>query len=215
MRALVTGISGFVGGHLTEHLVGAGDLVVGISATGRWPAELAHLGRLARIERVDLIESGEAELAELLGRKQPEVIYHLAAQSNPQQSVSDPRGTLALIVLLDQFSRNLHRNLPEAFAADAKVREIARAAIARGVDQRLGPVERMFMYLPFEHSEELSDQDEAVRLLTTLGEEMVRYAEDHRDVIRRFGRFPHRNAALGRVSTPEELDYLAQPDAGF
>ena len=96
MRALVTGISGFVGGHLAEHLVGSGDLVVGISATGRWPAELAHLGRLARIERFDLIESGEAELAELLGRKQPEVIYHLAAQSNPQQSVSDPRGTWAL-----------------------------------------------------------------------------------------------------------------------
>ena len=96
MRALVTGISGFVGGHLTEHLVGAGDQVVGISASGRWPAELAHLGRVARIERFDLIDSGEADLAELIRRKQPEVIYHLAAQSNPQQSVADPRGTWAL-----------------------------------------------------------------------------------------------------------------------
>ena len=96
MRALVTGISGFVGGHLAEHLLEQGDLVVGISASGRWPAELAHLGNSVRIERFDLIDSGEAELAELLRRKQPEVIYHLAAQSNPQQSISDPRGTWAL-----------------------------------------------------------------------------------------------------------------------
>ncbi len=96
MRALVTGASGFVGGHLAEHLVAEGDLVVGISASGRWPADLAHVGRSARIERFDLIDSGEEELAELLRRKQPEVIYHLAAQSNPQQSVSDPRGTWAL-----------------------------------------------------------------------------------------------------------------------
>jgi GDP-4-dehydro-6-deoxy-D-mannose reductase len=85
-----------VGGHLAEHLVAQGDLVVGISASGRWPADLAHLGRGARIERCDLIEAGEAELADLLRRKQPEVIYHLAAQSNPQQSVADPRGTWAL-----------------------------------------------------------------------------------------------------------------------
>ena len=73
----------------------------------------------------------------------------------------------------------------------------------------------MFIYLPFEHSEDLADQDQSVRLFTALGEDMTRYAEDHRDVIRRFGRFPHRNAALGRTSTPEELAYLAQPDAGF
>ncbi|HET7883132.1 MAG TPA: DUF924 family protein [Acetobacteraceae bacterium] len=126
-----------------------------------------------------------------------------------------PRGTLALIILLDQFSRNLHRNSPEAFAADPKARDIARAAIAGAADQSLGPVERMFVYLPFEHSENLADQDYSVQLFTPLGEDMVRYAEEHRDVIRRFGRFPHRNAALGRVSTQEELDYLAQPDAGF
>jgi uncharacterized protein (DUF924 family) len=73
----------------------------------------------------------------------------------------------------------------------------------------------MFVYLPFEHSEVLTDQDESVRLFTTLGEEMTRYAAGHRDVIRRFGRFPHRNAALGRTSTPDELAYLAQPGAGF
>jgi GDP-4-dehydro-6-deoxy-D-mannose reductase len=96
MRALVTGVSGFVGGHLCEHLVAEGDQVVGISTSGRWPADLAHLGRSVRIERLDLIEAGETDLAELVRRKQPEVIYHLAAQSNPQQSMADPRGTWAL-----------------------------------------------------------------------------------------------------------------------
>jgi GDP-4-dehydro-6-deoxy-D-mannose reductase len=96
MRALVTGVSGFVGGHLCEHLVAEGDQVVGISASGKWPPEVAHLGRSVRIERLDLVETGEDELADFVRRKQPEVIYHLAAQSNPQQSVADPRGTWAL-----------------------------------------------------------------------------------------------------------------------
>ena len=96
MRALVTGISGFVGGHLAEHLVAEGDLVVGLSASGRWPADLAHLERTVRIEPFDLVEQSEAQLADLVRRKQPDVIYHLAAQSNPQGSMTDPRGTWAL-----------------------------------------------------------------------------------------------------------------------
>ena len=96
MRALVTGISGFVGGHLTEHLVAEGDIVVGLSASGRWPAELAHLGRQARIEQFNLVEDDVATLADIVRRKQPEVIYHLAAQSNPQGSLADPRATWAL-----------------------------------------------------------------------------------------------------------------------
>ena len=96
MRALVTGASGFVGGHLVEHLIGEGDLVVGLSASGRWPKELEHLGRHARIEACDLAQGDGEELAGLIGRKRPEVIYHLAAQANPQASVADPRGTWAL-----------------------------------------------------------------------------------------------------------------------
>jgi GDP-4-dehydro-6-deoxy-D-mannose reductase len=96
MRVLVTGASGFVGGHLCEHLIAEGDQVVGLSASGRWPAGLAHLNRLVRIEACDLAEVDEFELADRIARKQPEAIYHLAAQSNPQQSVSDPRGTWAL-----------------------------------------------------------------------------------------------------------------------
>ena len=130
-----------------------------------------------------------------------------------------PHGGLALLILLDQLSRNLHRGSAEAFAADAKARTIARAMIARGFDQALTPVERMFVYLPFEHSEDLADQDTSVRLFevldATLSEKTLDHALRHRDVIRRFGRFPHRNAALGRASTADELAYLAEPGAGF
>jgi uncharacterized protein (DUF924 family) len=130
-----------------------------------------------------------------------------------------PKGGLALIILLDQFSRNLHRGTAEAFAADTKARSIARAMLARGFDQALTTVERMFVYLPFEHSEDLADQDLSVRLFAALdaaaGDDVHDYAERHRDVIRRFGRFPHRNAALGRANTPEEDAYLAEPGAGF
>jgi uncharacterized protein (DUF924 family) len=130
-----------------------------------------------------------------------------------------PRGALALVILLDQFSRNLHRGSPVAFAADAKARAVAGAAITTGFDRTVGPIERMFFYLPFEHSEDPADQEDSVRLFETLrdalGAETIDYAHRHRDVIRRFGRFPHRNAALGRTSTPEEEAYLAEPGAGF
>jgi len=129
------------------------------------------------------------------------------------------RGSLALLILLDQLPRNLYRGSALAFASDEKARSVARAAIDRGFDRELTVFERMFMYLPFEHSEDPADQDESVRLFELLGGEVAddpaRYARDHRDVIRRFGRFPHRNAALGRTSTPEEEAYLAQPGAGF
>jgi uncharacterized protein (DUF924 family) len=129
------------------------------------------------------------------------------------------RGALALVILLDQFSRNLFRGRAEAFAADARALGVARGAIARAFDRALGPVERMFIYLPFEHAEDLAAQDESVRLFESLRADLgaltVDYAYRHRDVIRRFGRFPHRNAALGRANTPEETTYLAQPGAGF
>lgn len=96
MRVLVTGVSGFVGGHLVEHLASAGDQIIGLSSRGRWPAVLAHLERHARIERLDLADVAEDDFADLLRRKQPEAIYHLAAQANPSRSVADPRGTWAL-----------------------------------------------------------------------------------------------------------------------
>ena len=125
-----------------------------------------------------------------------------------------PRGTLALIILLDQFSRNLHRGSPESFAADAKARQIATAAVAKGFDRPFCAVERLFMYLPFAHSESLADQDESVRLFAALDAEQSDWACRHREVIVRFGRFPRRNAALGRTSTPDEAVYLAELGVG-
>jgi uncharacterized protein (DUF924 family) len=131
-----------------------------------------------------------------------------------------PRGTLALVLVLDQFPRNLYRGSPLAFASDPMARAVARAALAAGIERHLTKVERAFLYLPFEHSEHLADQDASVDLFTTIADHpemptVLDYALRHRDVIRRFGRFPHRNAALGRPSTPEEEAYLAEPGSGF
>ena len=130
-----------------------------------------------------------------------------------------PRGTLALLILLDQMSRNLHRGSPETYAADSRARAVVRDALGRGFDQQVGPVERMFFYLPLVHSENLADQDDATRLFAAVREELGEPANEsgrgHRDAIRQFGRFPHRNAILGRISTPAEEVYLAEPGAGF
>jgi uncharacterized protein (DUF924 family) len=126
---------------------------------------------------------------------------------------SNPRGTLALLILLDQFTRNLYRGDAKAFAGDARARDIARDAVARNIDLEIEPPGRQFFYMPFEHSEDLADQDWSVALFTarmTLGDEMMWHIEQHRDLIRRFGRFPYRNAALDRVSTPEEEAFLAE-----
>jgi len=130
-----------------------------------------------------------------------------------------PRGGLALIILLDQLSRNVFRGQAEAFAADPHARSIARAIIARGFDTALTPVERMFVYLPFEHAETIEDQNESIRLFETLrdalGAKSMDYAHRHRDVIQRFGRFPHRNPVLGRANTAEEAAWLTDHEAGF
>ena len=125
-------------------------------------------------------------------------------------------GHLASIIVLDQFSRNIYRGTPLAFATDWIALREARLAVDEGVDTGAGLHERCFLYLPFEHSEALEDQDRAVELFALLGDERYHdYAVRHREVIRQFGRFPHRNALLGRNSTPEELEYLALPGSGF
>lgn len=130
-----------------------------------------------------------------------------------------PRGALALIVVLDQFSRNIHRDTPRAFEGDAAALGLARRLVERGDDLALPPVERWFAYMPFEHSESLADQAESVRLFEQLAAQGLAgplpWAKAHFDVIRRFGRFPHRNEILGRASTPEELDFLSQPGSRF
>jgi len=131
------------------------------------------------------------------------------------------KGTLALIVVLDQFSRNIHRGSPLAFAGDAQALALARQLVADDHDRSLDTLERWFAYLPFEHAESLAEQDESVRLFTALAAEDERlagaldYAHRHREVIQRYGRFPHRNDVLGRQSTADEAAYLATPGAGF
>jgi uncharacterized protein (DUF924 family) len=123
-----------------------------------------------------------------------------------------PEPALALVILLDQFPRNMFRGKADAFATDALARGVAERAIAQGFDQKVPTSERLFFYLPFEHCESLADQERAIALIGTLGNpDLTRWTELHADVIRRFGRFPHRNSALGRASTREEQEFL---DAG-
>jgi uncharacterized protein (DUF924 family) len=128
-------------------------------------------------------------------------------------------GALALILLLDQFTRNVFRDSPRAFTGDARALELARGLVACGADRTLPPLARWFVYLPFEHSESMAAQRESLRLFGELAAsgfaDGLVWARKHYDVIARFGRYPHRNAILDRMSTPEELAYLAQPGAGF
>jgi uncharacterized protein (DUF924 family) len=131
-----------------------------------------------------------------------------------------PEGALALVILLDQMPRNLHRGQAAAFACDAMARAAARRAVARAFDRTLAPVRRQFLYLPFEHSEDLADQEEGIRLFASLPpggfrDRSLEYARRHANVVRRFGRFPHRNAALGRATIAEEAMFLASPEAPF
>jgi uncharacterized protein (DUF924 family) len=129
---------------------------------------------------------------------------------------TSPENRLAAVIVLDQLSRNLYRDTPLAFAADWLALREARQAIEVGADMAVLPEQRGFFYLPFEHSEILADQDRSVELFRLLGDaDYLDYAERHRAVIREFGRFPHRNALLGRESTAAELEYLAKPGAGF
>lgn len=120
-------------------------------------------------------------------------------------------GTLALIILLDQFPRNMYRGSPEAFAADAKALEVAKKMVASGLDMELPQGVRMWIYMPYEHSENLEDQEKCIELMERSGlDDVIEWAHVHADVIRRFGRFPHRNEVLGRTSTPEEIAFLEE-----
>ncbi|MBN9090255.1 MAG: DUF924 domain-containing protein [Reyranella sp.] len=124
-----------------------------------------------------------------------------------------PDGALALTVLCDQFPRNMHRRSARAFSADAKARETARYALARDYPAAYSNDMRLFFYMPFQHSEDLGDQELCCALFAALLDETnTKYAIDHRDIVARFGRFPHRNEVLGRASTAEELDYLRTAD---
>lgn len=150
--------------------------------------------------------------AEAMGHLVP-----MALDGDFDPQADDGPSTLALILLLDQVPRNIYRHTARAFAGDARARAHCRRALREGWDQALGePAQRLFVYLPLEHSEDLGDQEEAVRLISALGvDDWTDYAVRHRDVIARFGRFPHRNRWLERDSTPEELAFLEQPGSRF
>ena len=146
--------------------------------------------------------------------------WERAARGELSDWTDSAHSTLALIVVLDQFPRNLFRGDARSFATDSAALRAACDMVDAGADRALLPVERGFVYLPFEHAEDIAMQERSVRLFSDLpshpaGEEMLDYARRHREVIARFGRFPHRNAALGRTSTPDEVSWLAQPGSGF
>lgn len=136
-----------------------------------------------------------------------------AAEARLADWARTAEGALALVILLDQFPRNAFRGTPRMFATDAQARRVADAAIAAGHDMMVVQALRLFFYLPFEHAEDLADQERAVALIGPLGAELLTYALLHRDVISRFGRFPHRNPILGRPMTQEEQRFL--DEGGF
>lgn len=152
----------------------------------------------------------------------------LAKEGGLQSWEYSPSGTLALIILLDQFSRNIYRGTPAAFSQDSIALDTAARGIAKGFDKTLHPAERVFFYMPYMHSEDIEIQEKSLQLFRGLEEEFKtfprlsstlsenrKYAEAHYDIIKRFGRYPHRNEILGRKSTVEELEFLKQPGSSF
>jgi len=159
-------------------------------------------------------------------RQRFEITLEAESQGELESWGKIPRGQLARILLLDQFPRNMYRGTARAFAYDERARRLAHEALDQGVDRKLRPVERVFLYLPFEHSENAQDQAASVRLFAALLEEVpttlkqpfrnfLDFAKKHKEIIDGFGRFPHRNALLGRDSTTEELEFLKRPGSSF
>jgi uncharacterized protein (DUF924 family) len=153
-------------------------------------------------------------------------LHRRAAAGELDEWRSNADDCLALVILLDQFSRNMFRGDPRAFAADGLARAIADGAIQAGFDKIVDPDLASFFYMPFMHSEALADQERCIELFRAWAETLdgearkrvensVDFARRHRDIVQRFGRFPHRNALLGRASTPEELAFLEQPGSSF
>lgn len=170
-----------------------------------WLEETSAKQRFAKDDALD------TEIAKRFGALRDAVLA-----SGATGWTDDPGDLLAAIILLDQFSRNIHRGTARAVEGDALALKLAKFAVANDWDVGMSRLERQFAYLPFEHSEAIDDQHESVRLFTDLGDAgALRYARDHRAVIERFGRFPSRNAALGRISTREEGEYLSQSGAGW
>ncbi len=149
-------------------------------------------------------------------RRRFAAVHHEASMGLLCKWRETPEGALAEIIVLDQFSRNMFRDKPEAFAQDPLALVLAQEAVRRGLDQLVPTSQRAFFYLPFEHSEAASMQDESLRLFGTLGDvNTLDFAKRHKAIIDRFGRFPHRNAILGRTSTEAEEKFLQEPGSSF
>lgn len=147
-------------------------------------------------------------------KEQFEPTWEAAVNGELDDWLSNPDGCLALAIVLDQFPLNMFRGTAKSFSSEAKSRDVARHAIGQGYDKQIDPSRLAFLYMPFMHSEDLAGQDFSVQLFEAAGlENNLRFAKHHRELVRRFGRFPHRNAILGRTSTPEELDYLNSTEA--
>jgi uncharacterized protein (DUF924 family) len=163
----------------------------------------------------------DAEIRERFG-----ALHEQACRGKLDSWKETPEGRVALIIVLDQFSRNLHRGDPRAFAQDARAAELTLEAIETGEDQQLSPFERVFLYMPLMHAEDRGRQQRGVECFTHLADQAppslqaalrsnLEFAERHRDIVAQFGRFPHRNAVLGRTSTPEEVAFLREPGSSF
>jgi uncharacterized protein (DUF924 family) len=143
-------------------------------------------------------------------------VYEELRAGVPATWLGEPDGVVAAILLLDQFPRNMFRGQPQAFATDADALALAKRAIADGLDAKLTPVKRWIVYLPFQHAETSADQARSVELFTALGKPLaLDFALRHQEVVDRFGRFPHRNEVLGRLSTAEEEAFLKEPGSSF
>jgi uncharacterized protein (DUF924 family) len=144
------------------------------------------------------------------------ILYEVLAKWPASEALASPDRALATVLVLDQLPRNLFRGSARAFATDVLAREVANGAIAKGFDAGFDKDRRLFIYLPFEHSEDKSDQARSVELISSLGDpDLANWAVRHKAVVDRFGRFPHRNAVLGRISTPEEEAFLQEPGSSF
>lgn len=143
-----------------------------------------------------------------------EQVYTAAIHNELNDWEKSPQGSVALVIVLDQFPLNMYRGQPESFAGENKSREVARRAVENGFDQELPDEQKAFLYLPFMHSENLEDQDLSVTLFEKAGLEYnLRYARHHREIVKQYGRFPHRNKILGRESTQAEIAYLNSKEA--
>ena len=170
-----------------------------------WFDELKPEQRFARDAEVD------ATIRKRFGGLHGRLSQHV-----PDDWTANPQALLAAVIVLDQFSRNLYRDDPRAFANDGVALNLARLALKRGDDALMDEAQRQFLYMPFMHSEDADDQDRCVELMQETGNaEAVDFAKQHKAIIDRFGRFPHRNEALGRATTAEEAAFLEQPGSSF